>query len=186
MVKRKGLRAHYESAFEDILRKCQIPYVAINENKRPIIEGEAIKNFDFIVYSKKGKYLIDIKGKFFPYEYSYRAPNYWENWITLDDIKGLKFWQKIFGKGFQSLLIYIFLIKHKKDKKQFEFIYTFKNNSYGIVGVPMEIYLKKSKPRSKKWKAIYVSREKFQRLVKPLNKLIPEVSKENNQNLARS
>jgi len=177
MVKRRGLRAHYESAFEDILRKCQIPYIAINENKRPIIKKEAIKNFDFIVYSKKGKYLIDIKGKFFPYEYSYGGPNYWENWITSDDIKGLKFWQKIFGKGFKSFIIYPFLIKYKKDKKQFGYIYTFKDNLYGIVAISMELYLKNSKSRSKKWKAIYVSRDKFRKLAVSLNKLIPETSK---------
>lgn len=179
MAKRKGLRAYYELAFEDILRRCEIPYIAINENKRPIIEGEAIKNFDFIVYSRKGKYLMDIKGKFFPYEYSYGRPNYWENWITLDDIKGLKFWQKIFGKGFQSFIVYPFLIRNKKDKKQFKFVYTFKNNSYGIVAISMKTYLEEAKPRSKKWKAIYVPREKFRKLVKPLNKFIPEASKLN-------
>jgi len=181
MAKRRGLRAHYESAFEDILRKCQIPYIAINENKRPIVKKEAIKNFDFIVYSKKGKYLIDIKGKFFPYEYSRGRPNYWENWITLDDIKGLKFWEKIFGREFRSFIIYPFLIRNKKDKGQFIFVYTFKNNSYGIVTISMKTYLKESKSRSKKWKAIYVSREKFSKLVTPLNKLIPETSKLVNQ-----
>ena len=177
MAKRKGAYAYYEAVFENILRKCEIPYIAINENKRPIIRGEAIKNFDFIVYSKKGKYLIDIKGKFFPYEYSYGKPNYWENWITLDDIKGLKFWQKIFGKGFKSFIIYPFLIKYKKDNKQFDYFHIFKGNLYGVVAISMDLYLKNSKSRSKKWKAIYISRDKFRKLAVPLNKLIPETSK---------
>lgn len=38
---------HYEAAFEDYLRKKEIPYIAINEAKRSIVEGKPIKNFDF-------------------------------------------------------------------------------------------------------------------------------------------
>jgi len=177
MAKRKGLRAHYESTFENILRKLQIPYIAINENKRPIIKGKAIKNFDFIVYSKKGKYLIDIKGKFFPYEYFRGQPNYWENWITEDDLKGLQFWQDIFGKNFKSLIVYSFLVKKKRDINQFKFIYNFKNHFYGIVAIPLKLFFLECKTRSKKWKAIYVPREKFQKLVKPITFFIPEISK---------
>jgi hypothetical protein len=52
MAKRKGVRAHYEAVFEKILRDSEIPYIAINEFKRPIISGKPIKNFDFIVYSQ--------------------------------------------------------------------------------------------------------------------------------------
>jgi hypothetical protein len=96
MAKRKGVRAHYEAVFEKILRDSEIPYIAINEFKRPIISGRPIKNFDFIVYSKKCNYLVDIKGKFFPYEYRKRFPNYWENWLSEDDLAGLNLWAENF------------------------------------------------------------------------------------------
>ncbi|GAI27473.1 unnamed protein product, partial [marine sediment metagenome] len=160
-----------------ILRRRDIPYIAINENKRPIIEGRPIKNFDFIVYSKKSKYLIDIKGKFFPYKYKNRTPNYWENWITNDDIEGLQLWQKIFGKNFKSIIVFPYLIKYRQDSDKFRNIYKFKNHLYGIVAIGLDIYLKNSKPRSKKWNAISVSRGKFKNLARPLSKFIPEISK---------
>jgi len=61
MVKRN---IRYEAAFEDHLRKNQIPYVAINEAKRPIVARKKMKNFDFIVCSRKKKnLLVEIKGK---------------------------------------------------------------------------------------------------------------------------
>lgn len=176
MTKRKGTRAHYELCFETILRKNRIPYIAINESKRPVVKGKAIKNFDFIVYSRKGKYLIDIKGKFFPYEYN-RSLNYWENWVGADDLVGLKYWQKIFGKGFKSIIVYPYLIKYQKDEGNFSKVYHFKNHSYGIVGIELNKYLKNSKQRSEKWRAISVSREKFKKLVSPIDKFISEIKR---------
>lgn len=175
MAKRKGIRAHYEAVFEKILRDSEVPYIAINEFKRPIISGRAIKNFDFIVYSRKGKYLVDIKGKFFPYEYKKELPNYWENWLSEDDLEGLKLWQKIFGKDFQSIIVYPYLIKYEKDIKNFDNVCCFKNKTYGIVGIYLKDYLKNTKKRSQKWHAIYVSRDKFRKLARPIKYFIPEI-----------
>lgn len=174
MAKRKGKRAHYEQAFEALLRQSQIPYIAINESKRPVIKGKTIKNFDFIVYSSKGSYLIDIKGKYFPYKYK-KSLNYWENWIKTDDIEGLRFWQRISGRGFESIIVYPYLIRYKEDKKHFKNVFNFKNNSYGIVGIELNKYLKNSKPRSVRWNAISVSREKFKNLVKPISFFVSEI-----------
>lgn len=79
MTKRVGGTQHYENLIEKILRENEILHIAIDESKRPLYGGKRIKNFDFIVSSFKGKYLIDIKGKQFPYGKS----GFWENWIDL-------------------------------------------------------------------------------------------------------
>ena len=85
MTKRKGLSQHYENFIENIFRDGQILYIGIDETKRPLYANKTIKNFDFIVSSFKGKYLIDVKGKQFPYGES----GFWENWISKDDIERL-------------------------------------------------------------------------------------------------
>lgn len=77
MTKRKGDNQHYERCFEFLLRKYELLYIAIDETKKPIYDGVGIKNFDFIVSSFNGKFLIDIKGKKFPYE-SLTRQNFWE------------------------------------------------------------------------------------------------------------
>lgn len=163
---------HYEAAFEDYLRKKEIPYIAINEAKRPIVEGKPIKNFDFIVYSNKGEnLLVDIKGKYFPYE-SWLGKNYWENWIGKDDLEGLRFWQDKFGKGFKSVIVYPYYIKHLDDCSKFSVIHNYKRVNYGLVAITLDDYAQNCKPRSASWDAICVSREIFPRLVKPLTDFI--------------
>lgn len=107
MVKRKGSYSHYELVFERFLRKNNFLYIAINEAKRPVFNGERVKNFDFIVISKIGKIvLVDVKGKQFPYKSGWRE-NYWENWISLDDGKFLKMWTKIFGENSLGVLAFV-------------------------------------------------------------------------------
>jgi len=87
----------------------------------------------------------------------------------------LKFWQELFGRRYKSIIVYPYLIRYKADKKHFKNIFKFRNNRYGIVGIELNKYLKNSKPRSAKWSAISVSRDKFKSLVKPIDSFIPEI-----------
>lgn len=105
MAKRKGATQHYERLFENELRKSGVLYLAIDETKKPIYEDRAVKNFDFIVSSFNGKFLIDIKGKKFPYG----KRGFWENWIRTEDISGLKLWATHFNAFIPSLFTLIFL-----------------------------------------------------------------------------
>ena len=171
MTKRKGSYSHYELMFENFLREHQFLYIAVNEDKRPIFNGEKIKNFDFIVVSKSGKLiLIDVKGKQFPYV-SKLGKNYWENWVGLDDVKFLEMWAKIFNTI--GIIVFPYLIRYKDDKKLFKDISEFRGNSYGIVAIEVNEYHKNSKPRSKHgegtFNAISISREKMPKLVKPIS-----------------
>jgi hypothetical protein len=179
MVKRKGFGAHYETAFEDLLKNRKILYIAINESKRPTIpdksiKNKSIKNFDFIIFSKNGKYLVDVKGKSFPYRRGRRLL-YWENWVSEGDLEGLNLWQEKFGENFRSIIVYLYLIKNEKDIEKFKNTHHYKNKTYGIVGISLEDFLKNRRPRSRKWRAFYVPREKFENLVKPIEYFIPEI-----------
>jgi hypothetical protein len=172
MAKRKGSTQHYERCFEQILRENGILYLAIDESKRPKYENKTIKNFDFIVSSFNGKYLVDIKGKSFPY----REGGFWENWIKIDDVSGLKLWSSHFN-AFCPLLVYPYHIKKKIYKDQFKDIFRYKGNTYGIVAIELSKYYINAKARSKGWGAIYISRNNFKELVKPISYFIPELRK---------
>ena len=106
---------HYEAAFEDYLRCMGLPYVAVDEAKKAIFAGAAIKSFDFLVYSTNGPNLLaDVKGRKFPdtgggpRRGNTRA---WENWITRDDVIGLGEWEKVFGPDFRATLIFAYWLQ---------------------------------------------------------------------------
>lgn len=166
------MSSHYEALIEDLLRKNEVLYIAINERKRPIYGGKRIKNFDFIISSFNGKYLVDIKGKTFPYGQSGR----WENWVTIDDISGLKLWATHFN-AFTPLLVFTYLIKDRKYHSEFKDLYNFKRKCYGVVAIELGDYYSNAKPRSRGWHAIYVSGNTFKNIVKPVSYFIPEFKK---------
>lgn len=131
-----------------------------------------MKNFDFIVSSFNGKYLIDIKGKQFPYD----PANYWENWISDDDISGLKLWATHFN-AFTPLLVYVYDIRFQEDRNKFDDKLKYGGKHYGFVAIELGIYHVNAKSRGKKWDAISVSRERFSKLARPLSSYIPELKR---------
>jgi len=172
VVKRKvGKKSTpYESAFEDYLRRNEVLYVATSEVRRPITEGKAVKNFDFIVISFKGKYLIDIKGRRFV-----DAP--WENWIHHSDIESLKAWAMYFQELI-PLLVYPYVIDDR-TKNKFDDVFSYKGITFGVVGIKFEDYYRNMKRRGKVKKAgiggVYVSKSLFPKLVQPISYFIPEL-----------
>lgn len=172
MAKRYGLSKSYEQLFETILRDAEVLYLAIDETKRPIYGDERIKNFDFIVSSFNGKFLIDVKGK----KFDYGAGPAWENWIKEDDMSGLKLWASHFN-AFVPLLVFVYQLPGKDAKAKFVDTYKFKRHNYGIVAIELATYYTNARTRYKKWGAIDVSRERFSQLVKPISFYLPELKK---------
>jgi len=172
MAKRKGHHAHYEVMFEYFLRENEILYIAVDEKRRPLVDGNPVKNFDFIVSSFNGKFLVDIKGK----KFSSRA---WENWVHDSDLTGLKVWGNHFN-AFIPLLVIPYLIENKKDEeivRKYCDIRKFKGKTYGILGVTLADYYSKAKRRSKKLDAIDVKTEDFLKICKPVSYFFPEFKK---------
>ena len=172
MVKRKGVNQHYENMFEKWLRENGILYIAIDETKKPQYDGASVKNFDFIVSSFNGKFLIDIKGK----QFSYGQSGSWENWIRTTDISGLKLWASHFN-AFTPLLVYPYLLSDPSHQELFSDVYTFRNGTYGVVAIDLATFYIHAKPRYQSWDAISVSRRIFRDLAKPVSHFIPELKK---------
>lgn len=179
MTKRIGVRQHYERCFEDFLRRQEVLYLSIDETKQPKYDGRGIKNFDFIVSSFNGKFLIEIKGKTFPYISASRI-NLWENWIKKSDISGLKLWANHFN-AFTPLLVFPYQIassKYINEIKDNSDIVAFDGRTYGIVAIELAAYYTNAKSRSSSWDAINVSRKLFSELVRPVSYFIPELKKD--------
>ena len=169
MTKRSGLHSHYELMFEEFLRSNEILYIAVDENRKPLVDGHTVKNFDFIVSSFNGKFLVDVKGKKF-------SARVWDNWVHGDDLTGLRIWGNHFN-AFVPLLVIPYLVETKEDfemLKKYGDVRKFKGQKYVVVAVTLSDFYSHAKLRSKKWKAIYVPKNEFIEICKPLSYFIPE------------
>lgn len=163
---------HYEGAFEDLLRRRRIPYVAVDEAKRALFGEANIKSLDFIVYVDGGaNLLVDVKGRQFPYQ-GRSGTRYWENWSTRDDIESLAAWQGIFGEGFASVLVFAYHIRRNTDYGKFAALHTFRQAVYGFLGVDLHDYRRHMRTRSPRWETVSVPTRTFRRLARPLDSFL--------------
>src|SRR5512142_2054032 len=108
---------HYEAAFVDYLRARQIPYVPVDETRRVVFSGEKIKSFDLIVYAPaERRWIVDVKGRQFPYIAEDGARRYWENWVTREDLDCLREWEAVFGEGFIGCFVFAYVLDGPPDR----------------------------------------------------------------------
>ncbi|HUS91815.1 MAG TPA: HYExAFE family protein [Phycisphaerae bacterium] len=158
---------HYEAAFEDYLRAKGLPYVAVDEAKKALFAGAAIKSFDFLVYSSTGPNLLaDVKGRKFPDSVPGRkrgASRAWENWVTRQDIEGLLEWEKVFGTDFRAVLVFAYWLQGPPQRAPFGDVHLFREKHYAFVAIRMADYLTAARPRSAKWQTVTMPSAEFAR-----------------------
>lgn len=167
---------HYEAAFEEFLRARGWPYVAVDEAKKAIFSGASIKSFDFLVYSSTGSnLLVDVKGRKFPDLGAARrraASRAWENWITREDVDGLREWAKVFGPDFQAMLVFAYWIQGQPQRSPFEDVMVFRQRHYAFVGILLEDYATAARPRSAKWQTMAMPTAEFRRRAREISSFL--------------
>ncbi len=156
---------HYEAAFEDYVRSKGWPYVAVDEQRKAIFCGAKVKSFDFIVYPPGEKaWLVDVKGRKFPYE-GKGGRRYWENWVTRDDLSGLRSWEKVFGDRFEPVLVFAYWLLCASEDDPTSSVHVFRNECYAFLSISARDYETNARRRSPKWDTVTVPRGAFRRLV---------------------
>lgn len=159
---------HYEAAFEDYLRSEGTAYLAVDEQKKAIFSGARVKSFDFLVYRKPGEtWLVDIKGRKFPYD-SPSQRRYWENWVTEDDLDGLKQWEEVFGQGFTAMIVFAYHLLGPVDRQPTPHVHPFRDAYYSFMFIPAAVYAQHARKRSAKWRTVTMPTRKFRELAKPI------------------
>jgi hypothetical protein len=158
-------RNHYEAAFEEFLRQRRIPYVAVDEARRSLLEQASLKSMDFIVHAANGeKLLVDVKGRRYP-----TAGNggRWENWVTGDDVASLLRWEEVFGGGSRAVFAFAYDIDegHEHD---FEETFPHRDKRYAFFGVCACDYKAVMTSRSARWETFSVARKPFAELRSPM------------------
>lgn len=156
---------HYEAAFEAWLRGKGIPYVAVDETRRPTTGARSLKNLDFIVSptTAPGSWLVDVKGRRFPTGKS----QYWKNWCTADELRSLASWEALFGQQFSGLLVFAYNVIGDQAPLPPEQLFPFRDGLYGFVGIRLDHYASWAKQLSIKWDTVTIPTLQFRSLARP-------------------
>jgi hypothetical protein len=162
---------HYEAAFEGYLQRHRLCYVAVDETRRAVLGDVPLKSLDFVVYGESGaRLLVDVKGRRFPVGPEDRPRHVWESWSTADDVRGLQNWTRVFGDGYQGLLVFIYhvlpLVEMGDDTEDLWF---FRGKRYLLRAVSVDQYQAHMHVRSPKWKTVGLPRSAFGKVVRPFS-----------------
>lgn len=158
----------YEAAFEDYLRRRQIPYVAVDEAKRTAFRDAKLKSFDFIVYSARGRnWLVDVKGRRWAARGAGTRPA-WENWVTRADLDGLSQWQEVFGAEFGGMFVFAYSVAEPSTPPA-EVSFAFRGTTYVFAGFPIDEYKLHARVRSPKWGTVNIPTATFAQKVRPID-----------------
>jgi len=160
---------HYDAAFESFLRARRTPYVAVDEQRRALLEQQSLKSMDFIVYStREANLLVDVKGRRFP-SGDPTSGHRWENWATAEDLPALLKWQDVFGNDFRALLVFAYHIVSDDERGKFNDLFSFRERTYAFYGVWAEDYRQAMHTRSESWQTVTVPSAAFRELRAPIN-----------------
>lgn len=99
--------SHYEPIFYSMCLKAGVPTFPLMQDLKQTVEKKSLKNIDFICYSDKKIYLIDVKG----------TNNLTgDTKISDNDIDSLKKLKEIYGENAYGLIVYIWT----KSKLEFD------------------------------------------------------------------
>jgi hypothetical protein len=167
---------HYEVAFEAYLRALRVPYVAVDEQRRALLEESSIKSLDFIVHGPRGaRFLVDIKGRRFPSgefpaEGGRGKGHRWENWCMEEDPVSLNRWEQVFGAGYRSLLVFAYLVVDPAAACEFDELFEFRERQYAFLGVRAAEYHAHERRRSPRWGTVCMPTRRFRNLAQPFSK----------------
>lgn len=159
---------HYEAAFEDFVRSRGWPYLPVDESRKTVFAGTRVKSFDFLVYPPgKRARLVDVKGRKFPYE-GEGGKRYWENWVTRDDLDGLRRWGDAFGEEFVTGLVFAYWLLERSDRDPTGAVHVFRNQCYAFLWISTAQYAVHARMRSPKWDTVSMPCGVFRRLARPV------------------
>ncbi len=181
-------RFHYEQAFEHYLRANRVPYVAVDEARKALTQphmhpakpsGDALKSFDFVVYSPQGNLLLDVKGRKCATRRSAasgHAVGRLESWVTDDDVESLSAWQHLFGEAFRAVFVFLYWCEAQPPDSLFQEIFSYRDRWYALRCVDLDDYQAHMVRRSARWQTWSVPTAAFGRISRPfeVHRLIRE------------
>ncbi len=165
----------YEQVFACWLEGKRIPFILVDQSKRPEFNQESVKNFDFLLRGQSDNpVLVELKGRTF-HGTRLAGLKGLDGWVTLEDVEALSCWQSCFQSqkpNATAVFVFVFRFEHIDVETDGHAVYDFGDEKYLMLAVPLEKYRKRMKPRSRKWRTVTISADDFRQWAKPVDVII--------------
>jgi hypothetical protein len=159
-----GDKNHYELAFSGLLVEAGVRAAAVNEARRPVLNGIELKNFDFLVNGLDAVWALDLKGR-------RDRP-----WITRTDMFSMMGWASLLkGAARPAFLFSFFRRAHEAAGRLATLNATVHETTGGVYrfcALTIEDAQRIARPRSEKWGTFGFEWTAFARSVKPLGTIL--------------
>lgn len=160
----------YEAALEAWLLARRVPYVAVDESRRSMLGGQSLKSLDFLLTSAQGlTWLIDVKGRKFS---GGQSGQYWKNWTTLEDVRGLAQWECLLGATGRGLFVFAYEVQGDRAPLAWDQLFLHRDRLYAFLATPVALYSRFARLVSPKWGTVCVPTAMFRQLARPLAEVL--------------
>lgn len=155
-----GERNHYEIAFSTFLHEAGVTALAVEERRRPTLDGLVLKHFDFLVNGCDSVWALDLKGR--------RGTP----WLTRTDIFSMIGWQQLLRGKAQPAFVFAFCGASARLSELDATEYVTPSERYRFTLLSLEDAQRLARPRSKRWGTLGFEWKAFTRHARALNRII--------------
>ena len=165
----------YEQAFACYLTENKLPFVWIDQSKRPEFRSGPVKNFDFLVNPESdGPILIELKGRTFKGT-SLAGLKGFDGWATFEDVQSLSHWRQLFRKdtpAATAFFVFAFRFANIDIETDGWGAYDYSSERFLFLAIPLDKYAEAMKIRSPKWQTVTLPAEDFRQSVMPIEEIL--------------
>ena len=160
-----GDKNHYERAFSGLLLHAGVQAMAVDESRRPVLNGVQLKNFDFLINGSEAVWALDLKGR-------RDRP-----WITRTDLFSMMGWKTLLGNAAEPGFVFAFFRPDGGASKRLldldATLHETPAGAYRFCVLPIADAQRIARPRSEKWGTFGFDWNAFARAVVPLESVLP-------------
>ena len=160
-----GDKNHYELAFSGLLVEAGIRALAVDETRRPVLNGIELKNFDFLVNGRDSVWALDLKGR-------RDRP-----WITRTDMFSMMGWATLLKGAARPAFLFAFFRRAHEQAGRLATLNATSHETpggvYSFCALTIEAAQRIARPRSERWGTFGFEWNAFARAVVPLDSILP-------------
>lgn len=160
-----GDKNHYEMTFSGLLVEAGVRAMAVDETRRPVLNGVQLKNFDFLVNGLDAVWALDLKGR-------RDRP-----WVTRTDLFSMMGWKTLLGATAEPAFLFAFFHPpHANPGRSAQLEATLHETPGGVYRfcvLGIDAAQRIARPRSEKWGTFGFDWHAFSRAVQPLDAILP-------------